>query len=310
MSCAACGGSRAEHLFRSASGYPIERCGGCGLVFTDARGAPPRGELHPEFDQSDAASVRAARSALEVFLRKRERVVRRFKPAGRLLDFGCGSGAFARFMAARGYDVVGLEPFSIGRPAVSERLELRRGSLDAELPRLGRFDVITLWHVLEHTERPAEVLRTLAGLLAPGGAVVVSVPNFASWQRRVFGGRWFHLDPPRHLVHFEPRSLRACLHAAGLEIAGEERYLPEYGSSGWVQSALNVLLPDPNVLYELVKDRGRASGGRGQIAASLALAVPLFGLSLPLEAIAAAAGGQAALTVGAVVGDSLPGAGA
>src|SRR5262249_40014745 len=113
-----------------------------------------------------------------------------------------------------------------------------------------------LWHVLEHVSNPVEVLETLRGHLKPDGVLVVSVPNFRSWQSAFFRGRWFHLDPPRHLIHFEPDTLRDCLSRAGLEKISERRFLPEYGTSGWVQSALNGFLPHGNYLYELVKDRG------------------------------------------------------
>jgi SAM-dependent methyltransferase len=171
-------------------------------------------------------------------------------------------------------------------------------------PELGSFDVITLWHVLEHVARPVPLLERLVSLLRPGGVLVVSVPNFRSWQSRLFSGSWFHLDPPRHLVHFDRETLEECLRRAGLEIVAERRFLPEYGSSGWVQSALNRLLPQPNFLYELAKDRGAlaAMGGASSalhLVVSLTVGMPIFALSLPLEAAASAAHAEAAITVAA-----------
>ena len=102
--CPLCAGTRMSLEFRAVNGYPIVRCSGCGLAFTDARGAPPPSALYPAFDQSERASLKATRSALSVFLRQRAAVVRTVKPAGRLLDFGCGAGAFAHWMSQAGYE--------------------------------------------------------------------------------------------------------------------------------------------------------------------------------------------------------------
>lgn len=302
LPCPMCGGASSSELLRAVNGYPIVRCKDCALAFTDDRAAPPPQELYPAFDQSDSAAIRGVRSLLSVFLRQREAVVRAARPGGRLLDFGCGAGAFARWMSGRGYEVVGLEPFSLGAPTRAEHLLLRREPLERAAPTLGRFDVITLWHVLEHLKNPVEVLKQLAGLLAPGGVVIASVPNFASWQSQAFKGRWFHLDPPRHLLHFEPRTLADCLARAGLAVERDHPSLPEYGTSGWVQSALNRVLPHPNFLYELAKDRGAlAAMGRGEQAlhllGSAVLGAPVLALSLPVEAAAGRREAGAAITV-------------
>src|SRR6185295_7936392 len=154
---------------------------------------PPPSELYPAFDQSTGAALGGLRKALGVFTRQREAVVRAVKPSGRLLDFGCGNGAFARWMSEAGYDAVGLEPFSLGAPIEAGRLQLIRQPLEQARRELGKFDVITMWHVLEHLSNPVEVLKTLREMLAPDGALVVSVPNFQSLQSALFRGTWFHL---------------------------------------------------------------------------------------------------------------------
>lgn len=302
LRCPVCDGDSAGEIFHSSNGHPIVRCEACGLAFTDSRDAPPPEKLYPAFDQTDSRMLEGVRSALALFLRQRAAFVRSVAPRGRLLDYGCGNGAFARFMANRGYVAVGLEPFSLGNPIQSGRLKLIRAPL--EEADLGEFDVITLWHVLEHIARPADLLRQLGRHLAPGGALIVSVPNLESWQGRLFRGQWFHLDAPRHLIHFEPSTLRSTLARAGFEPFAERRFLPEYGSSGWIQSSLNTVLPHKNYLYEVVKDRG-ALARVGRLSSSLHLAasvlggVPLFALSLPLEGVASALNRGAALTVAA-----------
>jgi SAM-dependent methyltransferase len=306
--CPMCGGRDLASQLRSTNGYDVVRCTRCRLVFVDARTAPPPSELYPPFEQTDTAAQRSARSALSLFTLQRARFVESVKPKGRLLDYGAGSGAFARFMAARGFDAVGLEPYSLGATTEETGLKLIRAPLAQVKASVGKFDVITLWHVLEHLDRPVEILKELRSLLAPGGVVVVSVPNFASWQSRVFAGGWFHLDPPRHLVQFEPDTLADCLARAGFRVTREAPFLPEYGASGWIQSALNRVLPHPNFLYEWVKDRGALASmsplsRAAHFAASVAGAVPLFAASIPVEYLAAKANKAAALTVAARVAE-------
>lgn len=300
--CPMCRGTSTVVEFKSAADYDIVRCRDCRLVFTDARTAPPPSELYPPFEQSDTTAQRGARSALSLFTLQRARLVEAARPSGRLLDYGAGSGAFARFMAGRGFEAVGLEPYSLGTTLEEKNLRLVRAPLAKVKDSLGKFDVITMWHVLEHLEHPVELLTELRSMLAPGGVLVVSVPNFASWQSEVFKGGWFHLDPPRHLLQFEPSTLEDCLRRAGFSVSQQVPFLPEYGTSGWIQSALNRVLPHRNFLYEWVKDRGALSSmsiaeRALHFAASVAGSVPLFAASIPVEFLAAQRNKAAALTV-------------
>jgi SAM-dependent methyltransferase len=300
--CPMCRGKKMSLVFNSEQGYEIVRCNACRLVFTDARKAPPPSELYPHFEQSDTAAQRSARSALSIFTLQRAQLVESQVKKGRVMDYGCGSGAFARFLSERGHDVVGLEPFSLGKTTEEKNLQLVRAPLDEAKKTLGKFDCITMWHVLEHINDPVPVLKTLATMLNPGGSLVVSVPNFASWQSQLFKGSWFHLDPPRHLLQFEPDTLTDCLKRAGFSVTKEAPFLPEYGTSGWIQSALNRVLPHRNFLYEWVKDRGALSEMPGiqkavHFAASAFGGAPILAASFPVEFLASMSNKAAALTV-------------
>jgi SAM-dependent methyltransferase len=213
------------------TGYDLARCGSCETLFTDARNAPPASELYPAFSQSADGVAAASNKAASGFLRKRVSVAQSVSRSGRSLDFGAGNGAFARAMQAAGFDSVGLEPFSLGAPTTSPGLKLLRAPLADVADDLGQFDVITMWHVFEHLDNPVEVLRQLAGHLTPTGAFVISVPNERSWQRRVFRRSWFHLDPPRHLIHFDASTLADVLGRADLQVKANHPFLPEYGTS-------------------------------------------------------------------------------
>jgi SAM-dependent methyltransferase len=125
------------------------------------------------------------------------------------------------------------------------------GSLDA-LGSSARFDLIILFQVLEHLAEPLVTLRQSADLLAPGGVMVVAVPNFSSWQARVLGRSWFHLDVPRHLHHFSPPVLAAAFETVGLKVVRTRFVSPEHDPYGWVQSALNRMGVRQNQLTRLL----------------------------------------------------------
>jgi SAM-dependent methyltransferase len=317
--CPACGSQNWETLFEAPShakkrDYPIGRCARCGLVRTLGVEHDTAAATYPEFDQRETLLVRALRFGVAQLLRERARVVESaFFGEGRdatstttprLLDVGCGSGAFARLMATRGWDVTGVEPFSLGRPTEEPNLRLLRAPFEEVRDQLGPMDVITMWHVLEHIDEPKPLLESLSKLLAPNGVLVVSVPNFASWQSRFFKGGWFHLDPPRHVTHFDHATLHALFDEVRLSIFDERTFHFEYGPVGWLQSGLNRLLPRTNFLYEFIKDRGAlANVPVSQTALNLGLSGALGALlaapSVAVEALAGLGAAGSVITVAA-----------
>jgi SAM-dependent methyltransferase len=303
-SCPVCGKHSYDQLFQSRS-FPIGRCEECGLVRTLGVDDQDGVQTYPHFDQRETAVMKLMRLALAPFLFERASVVESLRPSerGRLLDVGCGSGAFARTMSKRGYDVVGVEPFSLGRPVEEPGLRLVRAPLERVRSELGRFDVITMWHVLEHLTDPKGGLADVASLLNDDGVLLVSVPNFTSWQSRVFKGGWFHLDPPRHLTHFDRATLFSLLESADFEIFTERTFHFEYGPVGWLQSALN-RVTRPNFLFEFVKDRGALAGvpvheTALNLLVSGATVAALAPAALVVEGLAARGGSGGVLTVAA-----------
>jgi len=115
-----------------------------------------------------------------------------------------------------------------------------------------RFDLVILFQVLEHLSDPFSALRDGAYLLAPSGVLVVAVPNAASWQARIFGRFWFHLDVPRHLQHFSPDALSRALQNVGLTVVRTRVVSPEHDPYGVLQSWLNWLGFRQNLLTRLL----------------------------------------------------------
>ncbi|UCD58687.1 MAG: class I SAM-dependent methyltransferase [Candidatus Hydrogenedentota bacterium] len=137
-------------------------------------------------------------------------------PGQRLLDFGCGSGDYLEWMKGRGWTVCGIERSEHLAGILNQKEITVFQSIDLLLktqPTL--FDLVTFNSVFEHLEDFRSVLQEVKNLMKIGGEIVILVPNVASREHRIFGSRWFHLDPPRHLWHFSPNSLRPILEEAG-----------------------------------------------------------------------------------------------
>ena len=149
---------------------------------------------------------------------------------GRLLDVGCASGRFLRQMSEIGWTVAGVEfDPEAARKARTVTAEIFEGDpMDAPFAP-GRFDVVTAFHVIEHLPDPLGTLRRMLEWLAPGGLVIVEVPNVAGVGGRLFGRYWSGLDFPRHLTHFSPRTMTAMVErAGGRVVAARHSSKPRY----------------------------------------------------------------------------------
>jgi len=143
------------------------------------------------------------------------------RPPGRLFDVGCGRGDLLASFAERGWSVEGCDLSDTAVTVCGERgFRVRHGALPEVATDVEpeAFDVVVYRHALEHVNDPVRDLELARRLLAPGGTVLISMPNWDSWQRRLFGGRWFPLEMPRHRLHLGPASLRAVAERAGLGV--------------------------------------------------------------------------------------------
>ena len=139
------------------------------------------------------------------------------RPRGRLVDVGCGRGDLGAYLIDRGWAVTGIEPSANACDAARARgVDARRGTIESVELEEGAYDAAVFRHSLEHVTDPVAALQRAHAALRPGGLVLISVPNFGCWQRRRFGSRWYHLDLPRHRVHFTADALSRTLARADL----------------------------------------------------------------------------------------------
>jgi 2-polyprenyl-3-methyl-5-hydroxy-6-metoxy-1,4-benzoquinol methylase len=138
---------------------------------------------------------------------------------GHILDIGAGTGAFAHAMQQKAWKVTGLEPDAVTREKAFEIHQLHLQSTDAifDLPE-NEFEVITMWHVLEHVHELKPYLIQCFKSLKYNGRLIIAVPNYTSFDARYYQKYWAAYDLPRHLYHFSPKSMSILLNEIGFEI--------------------------------------------------------------------------------------------
>ncbi len=135
---------------------------------------------------------------------------------GNLLDIGAGTGDFLAFANSKGWNTLGIEPNDKARNiAISKGVAFKSDTKD--IPDAS-FDVITMWHVLEHVPDLDNQLGELRRLLKPNGTLVIAVPNFKSFDAKHYGKFWAAYDVPRHLWHFSKRSIELLGAGHGLQL--------------------------------------------------------------------------------------------
>ncbi|UYW01019.1 class I SAM-dependent methyltransferase [Flavobacterium agricola] len=140
--------------------------------------------------------------------------------AGRVLDIGCGTGDFLIAASSAGWKITGYEPNEKAKTlACNKNVEL----VDAtEELADASFDVITMWHVLEHVADLNAQIAELYRLLKPGGKLVIAVPNFKSFDAKYYKQYWAAYDVPRHLWHFSKKSIRKIFEEQALFLTAVE----------------------------------------------------------------------------------------
>lgn len=200
----------------SGKDFGLLSCLNCGFLWTD--NAPAPDEMGPYYQSEDYIAHTDTRSGLinqlfhitrDFLLRRKNRLIeRKIETSGRnILDIGCGTGYFMNFMKQNGWTVEGIEPSAEARVLAKSRFDLKiHPPEDLQSMPDGIFDVITLWHVLEHIHDFLGTLFQLHRLLTEKGLLVIALPNWKSWDAQHYGAEWAAYDVPRHLWHFSPES--------------------------------------------------------------------------------------------------------
>lgn len=215
-----------DRLYGVPGEFRLVRCARCNLVYLSPRPTlADIGQYYPAgydpfIPQRLDDMPLPLRWSVRYGLRKRCRLVCRFRRRGRLLDVGCATGQFlAEMVAFPGWEVMGVEPsVSAAEFAQAYGFPVHQGDLSSAHYPQGSFDVVTLWDVFEHLHDPLAVLVEARRILKPDGVLILRTPSLDSWDAKVFGQCWGHLDSPRHLVLFSQHTAIALLRKGGFTV--------------------------------------------------------------------------------------------
>lgn len=210
MPCPICSGT--GKVCGEVDGIPLLRCSDadCGFRFLDLATWRRRAAPSDYYDGWDQENINPAAP----WIRARVEIVRRFKDRGAVAELGCGLGETAIALCDAGFSVVGVEEspkavryLAARYPAVAWRNE---NVLDFIAKRKRSFDIVTMFHVLEHIPDPKQVVALIAEALLPDGLMVIEVPDVSGGIARLHGYRWdYYVD--HHVNYFDLRSLQKLM---------------------------------------------------------------------------------------------------
>ena len=233
-SCPACGATSWKKVFDlldysiTKEQFSLVECDRCTLRITSNA---PGAEASSRYYQSSAYIShsntreglvnRLYQAVRKITLAQKNKLIRSHFGEGNgcLLDYGSGAGAFVAYMQKNNWKVMGVEPAEQARSIAKNQYGVELLSLAAfdTLPA-AHFDVITLWHVLEHVHTLNETIKHLRRLLKPAGRIYIAVPNYTSSDAAFFGRCWAAYDVPRHLYHFSPPAMRQLMSSHQLKV--------------------------------------------------------------------------------------------
>ncbi len=203
-----------DHLLSNKE-FTITECENCYFRFTNPR--PPDDQLQNFYKSQNYISHSNIRKGFtnrlyhlvrNYTIRKKFSIVKKYASSTTLLDIGCGTGELLSYFKTKGWQAYGLEPDKNARDFAINNYNLNVIDFP-ELPQLqpSFFNVITMWHVLEHISNLNDFISMISNLLKENGTLIVAVPNSGSWDASHYKSFWAAYDVPRHLYHFTTETI-------------------------------------------------------------------------------------------------------
>jgi len=221
-----------EHLvvkdyFLSKEEFQLCRCVKCDLIFTNPR---PNSEEITEYYRSteyishsnntDSLTSIIYKGVRSYTLKKKYQLINKYlspRPQVRHLDYGCGTGHFINYTTKKGWISYGYEPDETALSASSYQVKPLiyndLGSISKH-----KYDIISLFHVLEHVHNLEQILKLLLAQLKDQGLLILALPNHKSYDANYYKEHWAGYDVPRHLYHFNQNSIQQLAKIYGLKI--------------------------------------------------------------------------------------------
>lgn len=231
--CLVCGSNHFEPFLVckdytvSQDNFNVVSCKSCGFKFTNPRpedsviGNYYKAESYVSHSNTKKGIINKLYHLVRSYtLKKKVSLVNSYVSLGTILDYGCGTGMFLKSCKDNGWESFGMEPDDSARKIASEH-GLNVFSDKARIQTYisdKQFSAITLWHVLEHVTDMNETLSFFKSKLKKDGVLIIAVPNHVSYDAEYYKEHWAAYDLPRHIYHFDVKSMSSLLSNAGFKL--------------------------------------------------------------------------------------------
>ena len=215
---------KSKDHFLSKESFDVDRCSACLICFTNPRPSSEDLLKYYESDgyishgtKSDSLFDRLYETVRNLTIRWKVNLINQISDKDSVLDYGCGTGDFLKAAYQNQWTIHGIEPSDSARKTAENNTAHKISKNLNELPAK-KYKIITLWHVLEHVTDVKEILFQMKQLLKEEGRLIIAVPNHESYDAKNFGEYWAAYDLPRHLWHFDKKTLTNILSKASLQV--------------------------------------------------------------------------------------------
>lgn len=230
--CPWCGSDKAQinlwlkDEFLTKEDFHICECLNCGLLYTMPR--PTKERIGEYYKSEEYYSHKENKKGFipKIYEKvKKSNLKYKYKLAtkgisvGKMLDIGCGVGDFLHKAETQGWECIGVEPSEEAKAIARERTKakiIKSEELEKFPDQI--FDVITMWHVLEHVDNIRWQVEQLQRLIKPNGRIVIALPNYKSYDGQYYKEKWAAYDVPRHLNHFNRSTIVKIFNTKGLKL--------------------------------------------------------------------------------------------
>lgn len=218
VDCNICASGKLQQ-FSDRGKYALTKCLGCGLIFTSPRPTPD--EIGDLYGKNYLANLKSVSDSLIKISRKRLRFVERYKKGGRLLDIGAGNGYFLELARSAGWEIYGTESSKYCRDYCKKNFGIALLNCQPEHAPFGDryFDIITMWHVIEHLRNPMGSMIEMWRILKDDGLLFLITPNVKFLLNYIKGLKSMSdIELSEHLYHFSKKTLVIMLKKADFRI--------------------------------------------------------------------------------------------
>jgi 2-polyprenyl-3-methyl-5-hydroxy-6-metoxy-1,4-benzoquinol methylase len=231
--CLVCGSNQFEPFLVcndytvSKESFNIVSCKVCGFKFTNPRpsdsvlGDYYKAEEYVSHTNSKKGIINKLYHVVRKYtLKKKVQLLSSYVSRGTILDYGCGTGMFLAACKEAGWNTIGMEPDDSARKIASDQdlsVYSNKDNVNSFIKEK-QVEVITLWHVLEHVTDMSETLPFFKAKLKKDGVLIIAVPNHVSYDAQYYKEFWAAYDAPRHLHHFDLKSMKALLQNYGFKL--------------------------------------------------------------------------------------------